>query len=159
MVTSLTSAVAFFSCFISPIMPIKSYSIFATITVLICFGMTIVLQPINYYIYERHILCVKTQVNPPIEDISELYREKSSSKLFSGLSIVIHKLRVVIVVVGLAICFINIRSMTLIKTESQNASVLKESNPLEKVLVWQHKELWRDDKLWMAMIYGIKPYL
>ena len=49
--------------------------------------------------------------------------------------------------------------MTLIETESENASVLKESNPLEKVLVWQHKEIWREDKLDLSFVYGIKPYL
>jgi predicted RND superfamily exporter protein len=159
MVTSLTSAVAFLSCFISPIMPIKSYSIFATITVLICFGMTIVLQPINYYIYERYILCVKTQVDPPIEDTTELYREKSRSVLFSRLSPIIHKLRVVIVIVGVTICFVNIRSMTLIQTESENASILKESNPLELVLQWQNKELWRRNVLSIDLVYGLKAYL
>lgn len=68
-------------------------------------------------------------------------------------------MKVVIVVVGLVICFMNIRSMTLIETESENASVLKESNPLEKVLVWQHKEIWREDKLDLSFVYGIKPYL
>jgi hypothetical protein len=35
--------------------------------------------------------------------------------------------------------------MTLIKPESENGAVLKESNPLEKLLTWHNKELWRDD--------------
>lgn len=148
MVTSLTSAVAFLSCFISPIMPIKSYSIFATITVLICFGMTIFIQPLNYYIYEKHILCstvAQVDSDPQVEDDSSIYVQTKKSRFFTNLSIVIHKLRFPILILGLVIGYLNVRSMTLIKPESENGAVLKESNPLEKLLTWHNKELWRDD--------------
>jgi predicted RND superfamily exporter protein len=55
-VTSFTSAVAFLSCTNSPIMPIKSFGIFATIVVLICFTITMLMQPFGYYIYEKIFL-------------------------------------------------------------------------------------------------------
>ena len=55
LVTSLTSSVAFLSCTLSNIMPIRSFGVFATIVVLVCYILTIHVQPIIYYIYERHI--------------------------------------------------------------------------------------------------------
>ena len=56
LVTSLTSAVAFLSCAFSDVMPIQSFGIFSGIIVPVCFLLTITVQPINYYIYERLIM-------------------------------------------------------------------------------------------------------
>lgn len=53
LVTSLTSAVAFLSCAFSDVMPIQSFGIFSGIIVPVCFLLTITVQPINYFIYER----------------------------------------------------------------------------------------------------------
>jgi predicted RND superfamily exporter protein len=41
LVTSLTSSVAFLSCTLSKLMPIRAFGIFATIVVLICYILTI----------------------------------------------------------------------------------------------------------------------
>lgn len=56
LVTSLTSAVAFLSCTSSKIMPIRSFGIFATLVVLICFITTTHVQPILYFIYEEYFM-------------------------------------------------------------------------------------------------------
>ena len=37
-------------------MPIKSFGIFSTIIVLICFGITIIMQPFTYYAYEKYFM-------------------------------------------------------------------------------------------------------
>ena len=55
LVTSFTSSVAFFACITSPIMPIRSFGVFSFIIVLNCFLITILVQPINYFIYEKYI--------------------------------------------------------------------------------------------------------
>ena len=59
LVTSFTSSVAFFACTSSPIMPIRSFGVFSFIIVLNCFFITILVQPINYFIYEKfmHKIC------------------------------------------------------------------------------------------------------
>ena len=63
LVTSLTSAVAFLSCAFSSVMPIQSFGIYAGIIVPVCFLLTITVQPINYFIYERLFMnmCQKKQ--------------------------------------------------------------------------------------------------
>ena len=55
LVTSFTSSVAFFACTSSPIMPIRSFGVFSFIIVLNCFLITILVQPVNYFIYEKFI--------------------------------------------------------------------------------------------------------
>ena len=55
LVTSLTSSVAFLSCTLSNIMPIRAFGIFATIVVLVCYFLTINVQPLVYFIFERYI--------------------------------------------------------------------------------------------------------
>ena len=55
LVTSLTSSVAFLSCTLSKIMPIRAFGVFATIVVLVCYVITIHVQPLVYFIYERYI--------------------------------------------------------------------------------------------------------
>ena len=59
LVTSLTSSIAFLSCAMTPIMPLKAFGYFATILVPICFLITILVQPVCYYIYELTLLNFK----------------------------------------------------------------------------------------------------
>ena len=54
--TSLTSSIAFFACYFSPIMPLSSFGVFAGLLVLMDYLMTIAIQPIVYYIYEVVIM-------------------------------------------------------------------------------------------------------
>lgn len=55
LVTSITSSVAFLSCARSQIMPIRSFGIFSFVIVIVCYLITILVQPMNYYIYEKYI--------------------------------------------------------------------------------------------------------
>ena len=59
LVTSITSSVAFAACTNSPIMPMKSFGMFSTIIVMICFGLTMLIQPFIYFIYEKYFLDIK----------------------------------------------------------------------------------------------------
>jgi len=56
LVTSLTSAVAFAACTVSDIMPIRAFGYFAAIVVPTVYFQTILVQPLNYYIYEAYIM-------------------------------------------------------------------------------------------------------
>lgn len=88
-----------------------------------------------------------------------VYKESNQSKFFSKLSPLVHRFKVIIVIIGLVIAFINIRSMTLIHPESENALVLKESSPLEMALQWRDKDLWNPEGISIFLMYGIKPYI
>lgn len=72
LVTSLTSAVAFLACTSSQIMPIQAFGVFAAIIVPTCFIITIVVQPLNYYIYEKYILGLR-EINegPMTQNVEE----------------------------------------------------------------------------------------
>lgn len=53
--TSITTAVSYFSCYFSTIMPLKAFGIFAALLVIFCYFITIIVQPIVYYFYEVYI--------------------------------------------------------------------------------------------------------
>jgi len=59
LVTSITSMVAFASCIMSNIMPIKSFGVFATIIVPLVYLQTILVQPFTYYFYEKYLINCK----------------------------------------------------------------------------------------------------
>ena len=59
LVTSITSSIAFFSCAMTPIMPLKAFGYFAAILVPICFLVTVLVQPVCYYIFELTLLHFK----------------------------------------------------------------------------------------------------
>ena len=61
LVTSVTSSVAFAACVSSPIMPIKSFGIFSTIIVLVCFAITMIMLPFGYFIYEKKYFGVQKE--------------------------------------------------------------------------------------------------
>lgn len=70
-----------------------------------------------------------------------------------------HKLRFLVIAVGLIVASLNIWSMSMIESESDNAIVLKKSNPIQLGLEWTMKEFWIDDITNVDIVYGIKPYL
>ena len=53
--TSITTACSYFSCYFSTIMPLRAFGIFAALLVMFCYVITIVVQPIIYYLYEVYI--------------------------------------------------------------------------------------------------------
>lgn len=55
LVTSITTAVSFLSTCISPIMPICSFGIFASIVITINYLLVITVIPNIYLVYEKHI--------------------------------------------------------------------------------------------------------
>lgn len=55
-VTSATSAVAFFACYFSPIMPIRAFGMFATIVVIVCFLVTVIVEPLTYFVFEKYLI-------------------------------------------------------------------------------------------------------
>ena len=59
LVTSLTSSIAFFACYFSAIMPLRSFGLFAGLLVPIDFLLTIFVQPVLYYVYETTFLSKK----------------------------------------------------------------------------------------------------
>jgi len=59
LVTSLTSAIAFYACSFTVIMPLKSFGIFASLIVPMSYILTIIAQPIVYYIYEMYFINFK----------------------------------------------------------------------------------------------------
>jgi predicted RND superfamily exporter protein len=55
LVTSVTSSVAFLSCARSQITPIRSFGFFAAVIIIMCYIITILVQPMNYFIYEKFV--------------------------------------------------------------------------------------------------------
>ena len=53
--TSITTACSYFSCYFSTIMPLRAFGIFAALLVMFCYVITIIVQPIIYYLYEVYI--------------------------------------------------------------------------------------------------------
>lgn len=55
LVTSVTSSVAFMTCTRSQITPVRSFGFFAAEIIIMCYIITILVQPMNYFIYEKFV--------------------------------------------------------------------------------------------------------
>lgn len=83
LVTSTTSAFAFLACTLSDIMPIQSFGYFAATVVPICFLLTVLVQPINYYIYEKYIMrmkCCRRQKKVAKDGVNTLNAAENAEK-------------------------------------------------------------------------------
>lgn len=167
LVTSFTSSVAFLACTVSPIMPIRSFGIFACIVVLNCFFITILVQPINYYLYEMFFKNIfwkdkrliepksyeahqrREQIQDELEDINGMNLKPISNSsvnfndfiqheasgnaqsLFENyISKWIFKYKHMILIIGTTFYVNNSHNLSLIRQESRDPSLLKESNPI-----------------------------
>lgn len=88
------------------------------------------------------------------EDASPIQR--FFNKYFGWL---IYKIRFPIIVVGMLVYGFNIYCSLQLANTNKTERVLKESNPMEKVLHWYNNELWHDSTTTIDVYWGIKPTL
>jgi predicted RND superfamily exporter protein len=143
-VTSLTSSVAFLSCTLSNIMPIRAFGVFATIVVMICFILTIHVQPLIYFLYEKYYLRREMNLDHTLEssDLND-FATVNDSFFSKFMSKYVFKCRHFLIALILFIYAMNVVLTFRIETTNIPDAVLKESNPVQKAYNWANYELWQ----------------